>query len=272
MPTESLEYKFNPATRTSRRPEIPPTGYVPPDVTPSTQHIDIRNLTDLKDINLQLSQIQKLFVSNLLTRTLAILIGDAPIGFETVKVTQDGYLKINLAEIASTATMPVSVADGANVVLGAIADAIVAAGAAGTISAKLRRVTQGLEDLKTSIALGAGTNTIGNVNIAGTSQTKKKAVINIATAATHTIVTAVSGKKIAIVNLVFTVAGDTNITLQSDATALTGAMDFGGSGEPKGLAAHLGDFPLETATGEAFKMTLSGAVQVSGFCTYFEAS
>jgi hypothetical protein len=46
---------------------------------------------------------------------------------------------------------------------GAVADAIVAAGAAGSISAKLRRMTQGLEDLKTAIVLGAGTNAIGKL-------------------------------------------------------------------------------------------------------------
>lgn len=47
--------------------------------------------------------------------------------------------------------------------LGAAADAIVAAGAAGSISAKLRRATQGLEDLKTLVVLAAGGNNIGAV-------------------------------------------------------------------------------------------------------------
>ena len=46
---------------------------------------------------------------------------------------------------------------------GANADAAVAAGAAGSIQAKLRRATQGLEDLKTSIVLAAGTNGIGKL-------------------------------------------------------------------------------------------------------------
>lgn len=46
---------------------------------------------------------------------------------------------------------------------GANADAVVAAGAAGSISAKLRRATQGLEDLKTGIVLAAGTNAIGKL-------------------------------------------------------------------------------------------------------------
>jgi hypothetical protein len=49
--------------------------------------------------------------------------------------------------------------------LGANADAVVAAGATGSISAKLRRTTQGLEDLKTGIVLAAGANNIGDVDV-----------------------------------------------------------------------------------------------------------
>lgn len=58
-----------------------------------------------------------------------------------------------------------TIADGADVTQGAIADAIVAAGATGTLSSKLRRVTQGLEDLKTLIVLAAGNAIIGKVGI-----------------------------------------------------------------------------------------------------------
>ena len=60
-------------------------------------------------------------------------------------------------------------------------DAIVAAGAAGTLSAKLRRVTQGLEDLKTLIALAASTNVIGKVLKTETTAT---ATISIGTSTT----------------------------------------------------------------------------------------
>jgi hypothetical protein len=52
-----------------------------------------------------------------------------------------------------------------NTVLGLMSDAIVAAGATGSVSAKLRRVTQGLEDLKTLIVLAAGSAIIGKVGI-----------------------------------------------------------------------------------------------------------
>jgi len=48
--------------------------------------------------------------------------------------------------------------------IGQTSDAIVAAGATGSVAAKLRRATQGLEDLKTLIVLAAGTNLIGAVN------------------------------------------------------------------------------------------------------------
>jgi hypothetical protein len=49
---------------------------------------------------------------------------------------------------------------------GANADAVVAAGAAGSMQAKLRRATQGLEDLKSLIVLAAGNNNIGDVDVA----------------------------------------------------------------------------------------------------------
>jgi hypothetical protein len=57
--------------------------------------------------------------------------------------------------------------DGGDVTQGAIADAAVAAGAAGTISAKLRRLTTDTDAIKTSVAgaTPAGTNLIGKVSI-----------------------------------------------------------------------------------------------------------
>jgi len=55
--------------------------------------------------------------------------------------------------------------DNLRTYIGAIDIAIVAAGAAGSVSAKLRRVTQGLEDLKTTIVLAASTAVIGWVSI-----------------------------------------------------------------------------------------------------------
>lgn len=66
---------------------------------------------------------------------------------------------------AANQTSQIAQETNINTVLGAVADAIVAAGATGTVSAKLRRATQGLEDLKTLIILAAGANIIGKVGI-----------------------------------------------------------------------------------------------------------
>ncbi|GAH61720.1 unnamed protein product, partial [marine sediment metagenome] len=103
----------------------------------------------------------------------------------------------------------------------------------------------------------------------GTGHTVISAAIDESTAATHEIIAAVVGKKIRIVNLMLTVAGETNITLQSDANVLSGPLDFGGTDEPRGMVHHFGDAPLDTVEGEAFKITSSGAVQLSGYVTYF---
>jgi len=100
--------------------------------------------------------------------------------------------------------------------------------------------------------------------------TVKKAVINVATAADHTIVAAVTGKKIALRALALTVAGDTNLTWKSGSTAISGAMDFGGTNEPRGISHGLGKYPLETTAGQALVLTNSAAVQVSGYITYTE--
>lgn len=61
----------------------------------------------------------------------------------------------------------VTVADGADVTQGAIADAAATAGSAGTVSAKLRYMTTQLDNINTNVqaAIPSGTNTIGNVNV-----------------------------------------------------------------------------------------------------------
>ena len=97
----------------------------------------------------------------------------------------------------------------------------------------------------------------------------KSASINIATAADHTIIAAVSGKKIIITSLLFTAGGDVNITLKDGTTALTGAMDFGGTSEPRGMVSNFSDCPLELTPGNAFVITLSAAIQVSGLVCYY---
>lgn len=79
------------------------------------------------------------------------------IGLDTKALIDDGIKGVlkSIGDIAAS--------DNLVARLGALADAMVAAGAAGSMSAKLRRATQGLEDLKTLIVLAAGANTIGKL-------------------------------------------------------------------------------------------------------------
>lgn len=101
-------------------------------------------------------------------------------------------------------------------------------------------------------------------------KTLESAVISENTAATHEIIAATAGQKIHVVNLFFTVAGEVDITFKKATTALTGVLDFGAAGEPRGAMIPLGVGPLVCGSGQAFNMTLGQNVLVSGFCTYYK--
>ena len=96
-----------------------------------------------------------------------------------------------------------------------------------------------------------------------------KAVINFSGAETKEIVAAVAGRKISVTNIALTVGGETDLTWKSAATAISGAMALGGTNEPRGMTHGLGDYPLQTAAGEALNLTSGTAVQVSGYITYY---
>ncbi|MDP2105183.1 MAG: hypothetical protein Q8J76_04240 [Desulfobulbaceae bacterium] len=97
----------------------------------------------------------------------------------------------------------------------------------------------------------------------------KYAAINISTATTHTIIAGVSKKKIRIVSLFFTVADEVNVTLYDGSSAISGPMDFGAAAEPRGIVIPFPYSPLELGEGNAFTITLSAAVQVSGTVCYY---
>lgn len=214
--------KFDPATETSRRPTPERFAHLRSWVEEVKRDIKITSITEMTNINQQLEQNAEMYVSNIISRVIAQLIGAHGGGFVTLEATEEGKLKVETAQASGE-----------------------------------------------TVKLAAGAALIGKIQIQGTSQTVSKAVIDFATAATHEIVAAVTGKKIKIVNIMFTVAGETNLTFKSGTTAMSGAMDFGGTDEPRGMVHHFGDFPLETTSGEAFQITSSGAVQVSGYVTYY---
>lgn len=93
----------------------------------------------------------------------------------------------------------------------------------------------------------------------------KRAVINEATLGDRTIVAAVSGKKLVVVNLVveFT-SGAVAVTWKSATTAISGVM-------PSSYQARDADAGiLETAVGAALVLNLSAAADVDGHLSYAE--
>jgi hypothetical protein len=191
--------RYDPGTRTSRRPTPEEFAHLRRWVEVEEHNIDLTKITEIKNIDEQLNQFNKLYVSNVIERAIAQVTAACGDGFVTLEATEAGELK---------------------------------------------------------------------VSIASTVQKSLQAVINANTAATHEIIAAIPGKIIKIMNLSLTVGGETNLTLKSDTTAISGPMDFGGESEPRGMVHHFGDFPLCMAEGEAFRIESSGAVQLSGYVTY----
>ncbi len=120
------------------------------------------------------------------------------------------------------------------------------------------------------VTLLAGTELIGKVQIEGTSREIKRAVIWQNTIANVQVVGLVAAHKICIVNLVFTVDGEADIILNSDANAMSGAMDFGAANEPRGFVSNHGNFPLKTLLGEAFKIESDTTARIAGYVIYYE--
>lgn len=267
---EYLDYPFAVSTGSSRRPTPTEFEHLRQWLDKDERFLLLHSQSDITNIDQQLDQTTKIMVSNVIQRVIAQIIGDKDPGFVTIKGTDGGALHVYPAGGAEGGKIDAKIADGDSAALGAIADAIVAAGAAGTISAKLRRLTQGLEDLKTLVVLAAGDKLIGNVKIAGTTRTLQKAVIDFAGGGDSSIIGATALVKIHITSLVFTVGGTTNITLITGSTDISGPMDFGGTNEPRGMVANHGEFALQCGTNEAFIINSSAAVQVSGYVIYFK--
>jgi hypothetical protein len=98
----------------------------------------------------------------------------------------------------------------------------------------------------------------------------KFAKIDAASSGNNTLVAAVTGKKIRVLNYVLIAGGTVTATFQSGAggTALTGAMPFVANG---GVAPGLDETGhFETAAGSLLNLSLNGAVQVSGHLKYQE--
>lgn len=93
--------------------------------------------------------------------------------------------------------------------------------------------------------------------------------VSISTAASGqtALVSAVAGKQIVVVGFAVVASGAVTVQFQSASSALTGAMAFAANG---GLSIAPGPTPLfTTAVNTTLNINLGGAVQVSGFLTYY---
>lgn len=92
------------------------------------------------------------------------------------------------------------------------------------------------------------------------------APINIATSATHVIVSAVAGQKVYVFRMWWWSAGTVNATIKSDSTALAGPIALIAQASP---GWDMSETPwFITTAGEGFKITLDAAIQVSGAVHY----
>ena len=189
---------YDPRTRTSKRPTPEKFAHLRKWVTPVERNIELTTITQITNVDQQLEQVSKFFISSIIQRVIAQLVGAYNGGFITLQATADGALK--------------------------------------TQNERERKVVT-------------------------------SAAIDFATSGDHVIVAGVAGQQIKITSMIFTVGGETNITLMNGATPITGPMDFGGTDEPRGMVHTQGFLPYELDVGAALGINSSNAVQVSGCVT-----
>ena len=71
-----------------------------------------------------------------------------------------------------------------------------------------------------------------------------------------------------IATIVLTASGETDIRIHFGIFGESGAMDFGGEGEPRGIVIAMGNSPTSCGTG-SFQITSSEAIHIGGFVSYF---
>jgi hypothetical protein len=113
-------------------------------------------------------------------------------------------------------------------------------------------------------------HTHGRLSLNGLSAGVKWQAINATAGGDTTIVAGVPERKIRIVAIMFTCAGNVDISFKSgSASTIINTMSFAKSGGPAVNFMPAGYF-CETATGQPFVMNLSAAVNVRGMINYLE--
>lgn len=245
---KKMERYWDLNTRSGRRPTPETFVHLRKYVEADEKYQEITSEEALTEYTNILNQQATLYISNILEQAICQVIGLDGSDWVTIKATKDGALHVYPTGGTVEGKTDVKIADGDSVALGKKGDALVSAGGTGTLSAKLRRISKDLDELKTSL----------------------HAKIDFNTADTHDIIAAVTGKRHCITTIVFTVSGETNITLRDESDTFTGAMNFGGADEPRGMVSNHEIRPLKCTISQKFQIVSSNAVQVSGYILYYD--
>ena len=95
------------------------------------------------------------------------------------------------------------------------------------------------------------------------------AAIGLSAIGRKTIIQGRPGEEINVSFLMFTVAGEVNITFYDGNKPISGAMDFGGDDEPRGAVMDHSRSPIKISPGKSFGMYASTTQAVNGYCTYY---
>lgn len=196
--------KYDPGTWTSRRPTPEKFEHLRKWIAPVERSIDLTSITEITNINQQLEQSAKLFISNIISRVIAQLVAAYGDGFVSLQATAAGALNVHQV----------------------------------------------------------------NLPAAPAGLTTKE--IDIVTSGYNSVVSGTPGKKIKITTLMFTVSEHTEIELFSSVFSKSGAMSFGGTGEPRGMVSNHGLFPFECNEDEAFQIWSSANVNIDGYVIYYK--
>lgn len=113
---------------------------------------------------------------------------------------------------------------------------------------------------------------LGTVQIEGPAHTIKNAKISIADSGTHEITGTAPSGTYHITSIMFTVSGEVTVTFWDESGALSGIMNFGGTGQPMGMTHNFGLIPFVCTAGEKFVIKTVGAtIKVMGVITYYDA-
>lgn len=96
--------KYDPGTRTSRRPTPVIFTHLRRWIDAIEQNVMMTNITEITNIDQQLEQVSRFYISSIIQRVIAQLTAQYNDGFRTLKCTEDGHLYVETSRESKTVT------------------------------------------------------------------------------------------------------------------------------------------------------------------------